>query len=64
MKTSDSSLIQADPVIAEVRRVKTALAAKHNFNVAEMVRALQEREKQQKCEQGRGPDAPPRAGHD
>ena len=64
MKTSDSSLIEADPVIAEVRRVKTALAAKYNFNVAEMVRALQEREKQQKCEQGRGANALPRAAHD
>ncbi len=50
MKTTDPSLLQADPVITEVRRVKTALAAKHNFNVVAMVRALQEREKQQKCE--------------
>lgn len=52
MKTVDLPLPQADPIISEVRRVKTALAAKHNFDVLAMVRALQEREKMQKCEQG------------
>jgi len=48
MKTIDSPLLQADPVICEVRRVKTALAAKHNFDVLAMIRALQEREKTKK----------------
>jgi len=48
MKTIDSQLLQADPVISEVRRVKTTLAAKHNFDVMAMVRALQEREKKKK----------------
>jgi len=51
MKTIDIPLLEADPVISEVRRVKTALAAKHSFDVMAMVRALQERAKQQKCEQ-------------
>ena len=50
MKTIDSPLLQADPVICEVRRVKTALAAKHNFDVLAMIRALQEREKKKKCD--------------
>jgi flagellar biosynthesis regulator FlbT len=49
MKTVDSAPLQADPVISEVRRVKTALAAKHNFDVMAMTRELQEREKKQKC---------------
>jgi len=48
LKTIDSPLLQADPVICEVRRVKTALAAKHNFDVLAMIRALQEREKKKK----------------
>ena len=48
MKTIDPSLLQADPVISEVRRVKTALAAKHNFDVSAMVRDLQERDKAQR----------------
>jgi hypothetical protein len=52
MKTIDSQSLQADPIITEVRRAKTALAAKYNFDVVAMVRALQEREKQEKCEQG------------
>jgi hypothetical protein len=46
LKTIDSSLLQADPVISEVRRVKTAFAAKHNFDVMAMIQALQEREKE------------------
>ena len=33
-----------------MRRVKTAPAAKHNFDVLAMGRALQEREEKQKCE--------------
>ncbi|MGF1531302.1 MAG: hypothetical protein ACFCU4_08065 [Puniceicoccaceae bacterium] len=45
MKTVESTQIIADPVITEVRRAKTALAAKYNFDVVAMVRALQEREK-------------------
>jgi flagellar biosynthesis regulator FlbT len=64
MKTIDSPIIQADPVISEVRRVKTALAAKHDFDVLAMVRSLQEREQKQKCEQGRGANALPRVAHD
>lgn len=54
MKTTDSPLLQADPVISEVRRAKVALAAKHNFDVTAMVRSLQERERLEKCEE----DAP------
>jgi len=54
MKTIDPSLLQSDAVIAELRRVKTALAAKHNFDVLAMVRALQERERLQKCEPSPG----------
>jgi hypothetical protein len=52
MKTIDSHSLQADPIITEVRRAKTALAAKYNFDVVAMVRALQEREKEEKREQG------------
>jgi len=44
MKTIDPALLKADPIMTEVRRAKTALAAKHNFDVVAMVRALQERE--------------------
>jgi len=47
MKTIDPALPQADPIITEVRRVKTELAAKHNFDVVAMVRSLQEREQQE-----------------
>jgi len=54
MKTIDPPLIQPDPVITAVRRVKTELAARHNFDVSAMVRALQEREKLQKSEPARG----------
>jgi flagellar biosynthesis regulator FlbT len=59
MKTTDPSILDADPVITELRRVKTALAAKHNFDVLAMVRALQEREKKQKCEQDEDDKASP-----
>ncbi len=44
MKTSKEPPLQADPVITEVRRIKTALAAKYGFNVLDMVKALQERQ--------------------
>ena len=64
MKTIDTPILLADPVISEVRRVKTAIAAKHNFDVMAMVRSLQEREQKQKCEQGRGANALPRTAHD
>jgi flagellar biosynthesis regulator FlbT len=60
MKTIDSPIFQSDPVISEVRRVKTALAAKHNFDVMAMVRSLQEREKKQKREQSDPPNGYPR----
>jgi flagellar biosynthesis regulator FlbT len=55
MKTIDLPVPQADSVISEVRRVKTALAAKHNFDVVAMVRSLQERERKQKNDQGSAP---------
>jgi flagellar biosynthesis regulator FlbT len=45
MKTAELPILQADPVISEVRRIKTALAAKHDFDVLAMVRSLQERER-------------------
>jgi hypothetical protein len=45
MKTVEPTKLVADPIITEVRRAKTALAAKYNFDVFAMVRALQEREK-------------------
>jgi flagellar biosynthesis regulator FlbT len=61
MKTIDSPIFQSDPVISEVRRVKTALAAKHNFDVMAMVRSLQEREKKQKREQSDPPNGYPPA---
>jgi flagellar biosynthesis regulator FlbT len=48
MNPIDLFIPQADSVISEVRRVKTALAAKHNFDVVVMVRSLQERERKQK----------------
>jgi flagellar biosynthesis regulator FlbT len=57
MKTTDSPLLKADAVISEVRRVKVALAAKHNFDVMAMVRSLQERERRLKCEHGGGQPA-------
>ena len=50
MKTIDSLLIRPDPVMAEVRSIKTALAAKHNFDVMAMIRSLQDREQKQKNE--------------
>ena len=50
MKTIELPILQADPVISEVRRVKTSLAAKHDFNVLAMVRSLQERERKLKTE--------------
>ncbi len=52
MNPIDLPVPQADSVISEVRRVKTALAAKHNFDVVAMVRSLQERERKQKNDQG------------
>ena len=56
MKTIDSLLIRPDAVMAEVRSIKTALAAKHNFDVMAMIRSLQEREQKQKRE-GNPPSA-------
>jgi len=53
MKTIDSLLIRPDPVMSEVRSIKTALAAKHNFDVMAMIRSLQEREQKQKREGNR-----------
>ncbi|MCC5804878.1 MAG: hypothetical protein JJU00_01000 [Opitutales bacterium] len=44
MKTVEDSLIKADSVIAEVRRAKTALAQKYDFDVLAMVRSLRERD--------------------
>jgi len=55
MNPIDLPVPQADSVISEVRRVKTALAAKHNFDVVAMVRSLQERERKQKNDQGSAP---------
>jgi flagellar biosynthesis regulator FlbT len=55
MNPIDLPVPQADSVISEVRRVKTALAAKHNFDVVAMVRSLQERERKQKNDQGAAP---------
>lgn len=57
MKTIDSPLLQADPVITEVRRIKTLLAAKHDFDVMKMVRSLQKREQEQKYEQSGAPNS-------
>ena len=54
MKTIELPILQADPVISEVRRVKTSLAAKHDFNVLAMVRSLQERERKLKSEKKTG----------
>jgi hypothetical protein len=50
MKTIDSLLIRPDPVMSEVRSIKTALAAKHNFDVMAMIQSLQDREQKQKIE--------------
>ena len=55
MNPIDLPVPQADSVISEVRRVKTALAAKHNFDVVAMVRSLQERERNQKNHQDAAP---------
>jgi flagellar biosynthesis regulator FlbT len=55
MNPIDLPVPQADSVISEVRRVKTALAAKHNFDVVAMVRSLQERERKQKNHQDAAP---------
>jgi hypothetical protein len=52
MKTIDSTLLQADPVISEVRRAKIAVAAKHHFDVTAMIRSLQERQKLQQASTG------------
>ena len=54
MKTIELPILQADPVISEVRRVKTSLAAKHDFNVLATVRSLQERERKLKSEKNTG----------
>jgi hypothetical protein len=63
MKTIDPPLIQPDPVIAAVRRAKTELAARHNFDVSAMVRALQKRENPQKHDHALGANPPMRASH-
>jgi len=55
MNPIDLPVPQADSVISEVRRVKTALAAKRNFDMVEMVRSPQERERKQKNDQGSAP---------
>jgi hypothetical protein len=52
MNPIDLPVPQADSVISEVRRVKTALAAKQNFDMVAMVRSPQERERKQKNDQG------------
>jgi hypothetical protein len=39
--------------MSEVRSIKTALAAKHNFDVMAMIRSLQDREQKQKREGNR-----------
>jgi hypothetical protein len=57
MKTIEPNQIVADPIITEVRRAKTALAAKYNFDVVAMVRALQEREKNEKANREMGSPA-------
>jgi hypothetical protein len=48
MKTVDFLVFQTDPVMTELRRVKTALAAKHEFDVTAMVRSLQKRQEETK----------------
>jgi flagellar biosynthesis regulator FlbT len=55
MNPIDLPVPQADSVISEVRRVKTALASKRNFDVVAMVRSLQERERKQKNHQDAAP---------
>jgi hypothetical protein len=42
MKTLDTPTIIADSVISEVRRAKTAVAQKYDFDVIAMVRALRQ----------------------
>lgn len=63
MKTIETTSIKADPVIREVRRAKVALAQKYDFDVRAMVRALRERDENEKCEQGTGPNVLPHVGH-
>jgi hypothetical protein len=62
MKTNNIVAAPADPVIREVRRAKIALAEKHGFEIAAMVRALQERQQREQREQSAGPNALPRVG--
>ena len=46
-----------DPIVNEVRRIREAFAAKHNFDLREMVKAL----KEQEAKNGRPPlSFPPR----
>lgn len=42
------SRMNTDPIIAEVRQVRDALAAKFNYDVAAIVRDAQKRQKQSK----------------
>lgn len=51
MKTHDISIVPADPVTREVRRAKIAVAEKSGFDVARMIRALQELQEKDQCEQ-------------
>jgi len=53
MKTNNIVAAPADPVIRELRRAKIALAEKHGFEIAAMVRALQERQQREQRESGR-----------
>jgi hypothetical protein len=47
MKTLDTAIVVADPVISEVRRAKTAVAERYGFDVTAMVRALREMDEEE-----------------
>jgi hypothetical protein len=50
MKTPDTLIVAADPVISEVRRAKTAIGQKYGFDVLAMVQALRAIDDQEDAE--------------
>ena len=59
MKTVEEPSLKADPVIAEVRRAKVALAQNYDFDVIAMVRGLREQDRQDDANPTRLDNPPP-----
>jgi len=50
MKTIEDCLINADPIIKEIRRAKTFLAQRNDFDVMKMIESLKLRQEKERCE--------------